>query len=241
MKRGCRRTETAAERRFYLRTLHSIGASFRSMGNFYTAPEKKGKSPFTRSGVPPPPTSHLSDQPRHRVHDEMSLELHMADQRQRTRGMSAAEREWRHKWLKDQHMHPDEPIHVDAVHRQLNPIRIIYRYPWDALYRRFLQPTFGTYYGTAIRILTPKLLFGVFMVEVIYYNIKYTNRGWQTGKGVLGEKGERPFIDNEVQMRKEHPGLVETGAFDPSKHRYFSPDWVKRTTHLDLGETARPY
>ena len=46
------------------------------------------------------------------------------------------------KWVHDQHLHPDEPIHVDAVHRQLNPIRVIYRYPLDALYRRFLQPTF---------------------------------------------------------------------------------------------------
>lgn len=46
------------------------------------------------------------------------------------------------KWVKDQMLHPDEPVHVDAVHRQLNPIRKLYRYPWDTLYQRFLQPTF---------------------------------------------------------------------------------------------------
>lgn len=45
-------------------------------------------------------------------------------------------------YLKDQNLHPDEPIHVDAVHRQLNPIRLIYRWPFDKLYLHFLQPTF---------------------------------------------------------------------------------------------------
>jgi len=45
-------------------------------------------------------------------------------------------------WLKDQNLHPDEPVHVDAVYRQLNPVRILYRWPWDKLYEHFLRPTF---------------------------------------------------------------------------------------------------
>lgn len=46
------------------------------------------------------------------------------------------------KYLKDQNLNPDEPIHVDAVHRQLNPIRLLYRWPMDKLYVHFFQPTF---------------------------------------------------------------------------------------------------
>ena len=67
------------------------------MGNFYTKPERKGNSPFTRSGVPPPASVKKSgsDAPIHRLHDPMSLELHMADQRRRTVGLTPAEREWR--------------------------------------------------------------------------------------------------------------------------------------------------
>ncbi|KAI6197062.1 NADH dehydrogenase [Aphelenchoides besseyi] len=210
------------------------------MGNLYSQPEKKGNSPFTRSGVPPPPTSHMSDKPHHRVHDPMSLEMHMADQRMRTAGMSDAEREWRHKWLKDQHLHPDEPIHVDAVHRQLNPIRILYRYPLDTLYRRFLQPTFGTYYGSVIRILTPKLIFSLLVIETLYYQTKYNSRGWQQLKGTGTEPIKRVY-DSEIEIRKEHPGLFESGIHDPAKYRYFTPDWIKRSSHLELGETARPY
>lgn len=46
------------------------------------------------------------------------------------------------KWVLDQKLHPDEPVHVDAVHRQLNPIRVLYRTPMDKLYKHFLKPTF---------------------------------------------------------------------------------------------------
>lgn len=67
------------------------------MGNLYDKPERIGNSPFTRSGVPPPKIVKKSgsDAPSHRIHDPMSLELHMADERVRTRGLSNAEREWR--------------------------------------------------------------------------------------------------------------------------------------------------
>lgn len=67
------------------------------MGNRYSAPPKEGTYPFTRSGIAPPATEKKSgsDQPAHRIHDPMSLEMHMADQRVRTAGMSDAEREWR--------------------------------------------------------------------------------------------------------------------------------------------------
>uniref|UniRef100_A0AC34RF35 NADH dehydrogenase [ubiquinone] 1 beta subcomplex subunit 6 n=2 Tax=Panagrolaimus sp. JU765 TaxID=591449 RepID=A0AC34RF35_9BILA len=150
------------------------------MGNYYHKPQREGNNPYTRSGLSPPPLAKKSgkDLPSHRFNDAMSLELHMADERARTAGLTPAEREWRHKYLKDQHLHPDEPIHVDAVHRQLNPIRLIYRYPWDKLYQHFLKPTFGEYYGTAIRVGVPKFIMGYISLSILYYYWKYEAKDW---------------------------------------------------------------
>jgi hypothetical protein len=68
-----------------------------TMGNFYDLPARTGNSPHTKSGIPPPPTLKKSgsDAPSHRLHDPMSLELHMADERVRAEGLSPAERAWR--------------------------------------------------------------------------------------------------------------------------------------------------
>lgn len=67
------------------------------MGNYYVKPERKGNYPHTRSGIAPPPTLRKSgsDKPHHLIHDPMSLELHMADERRRTAGLSPEERQWR--------------------------------------------------------------------------------------------------------------------------------------------------
>lgn len=67
------------------------------MGNLYVKPAKQGNNPYTRSGLPPPKLLKKSgsDAPSHKIHDPMSLEMHMADERTRTAGLSDAEREWR--------------------------------------------------------------------------------------------------------------------------------------------------
>ena len=85
-------------------------------------------------------------------------------------------------------MHPDEPIHVDAVHRflfrselnvffvvysQMNPFRMLYRTPWDKIYMHFLLPSFGPYYGTVIRTWAPKLVLYYLGLCYAYYYIKY--------------------------------------------------------------------
>ena len=68
-----------------------------SFANFYEKPERKGNSPFTRSGLPPPPSVKKSgsDKPSHRINDTMSLELHMGNERVRAAGLTDAERAWR--------------------------------------------------------------------------------------------------------------------------------------------------
>uniref|UniRef100_A0A915BWB1 NADH dehydrogenase [ubiquinone] 1 beta subcomplex subunit 6 n=1 Tax=Parascaris univalens TaxID=6257 RepID=A0A915BWB1_PARUN len=212
------------------------------MGNQYHKPARQGDSPYTRSGIPPPAILKKSgsDAPSHRINDPMSLELHMADERVRAAGLSPAEREWRIKWLKDQHLHPDEPIHVDAVHRQLNPIRVLYRMPFDKLYLHFLKPTFGVYYGTAIRVTLPKVIMVFFTLEVMYYYWKYEVKDWEHLRGIE----TMPFkqvITKEQEIEAAHPGLLKEGLFDPAKYRFYSPTFDKRTALTNIGEPARPW
>ncbi|PIO55377.1 hypothetical protein TELCIR_23237, partial [Teladorsagia circumcincta] len=186
-----------------------------AMGNQYVKPPREGNSPYTRSGIPPPALVKKSgsDKPIHRINDPMSLELHMADERVRAAGLSPAEREWRMKWLKarfcilflDQHLHPDEPIVVDAVHRQLNPLR----------------PTFGVYYGTAIRVTVPKMFMAFLVLETMYYYWKYEVRDWQHLRGIETSP-IKEIITNEKEIEEKCPGLIKKALVDPAKHKYYT-------------------
>ncbi|KIH64258.1 hypothetical protein ANCDUO_05433 [Ancylostoma duodenale] len=189
------------------------------MGNQYVKPPREGNSPYTRSGIPPPAILKKSgsDKPSHRLNDPMSLELHMADERVRAAGLSPAEREWRMKWIKDQHLHPDEPIVVDAVHRQLNPIRVLYRWPWDKFYLHCLKPTFGVYYGTAIRVTVPKLFMAFVALETMYYYWKYEVKDWQHLRGIE-TMPLKEVIVNEKEIEEKYPGLKAKALVDPAKH-----------------------
>lgn len=144
------------------------------------------------------------------------------------------------KYLKDQHLHPDEPIHVDAVHRQLNPIRIIYRYPWDKLYQHFLKPTFGEYYGTAIRVAAPKIIMGYISLSILYYFWKYEAKDWTHLRGPDATKKKEVWL-RAKEIEEQYPGLFEQAALDPAKYRYFGPSYDKRTALLDVGKTSRPW
>ncbi|CAJ0608648.1 unnamed protein product [Cylicocyclus nassatus] len=212
------------------------------MGNQYVKPPREGSSPYTRSGIPPPTTLKKSgsDLPSHRFNDPMSLELHMADERVRAAGLSPAEREWRMKWVKDQHLHPDEPIVVDAVHRQLNPIRVLYRWPWDKLYMHFLKPTFGVYYGTVIRVTVPKVILTFLALETMYYYWKYEVKDWQHLRGIE-TMPLKQVITNAKEIEAKYPGLIARGLDDPARHGYYSPTFDKRTAYLDVGVTQRPW
>ncbi|CAJ0558625.1 unnamed protein product, partial [Mesorhabditis spiculigera] len=209
------------------------------MGNQYVKPHREGNSPYTRSGVPPPKLG-LPDKPVHRGGNPMSLEMHMADERVRARGLTPAEREWRHKWVVDQNLHADEPIAVDAVHRQLNPIRRLYRWPLDKLYLHFLKPTFGVYYGTAIRVVAPKFIFAFLGFQAIYYYWKYEARDWAHLRGVE-HSPEKPVLLRGAEIEKKYPGLQSKALSDPSKYDYLSPSYEKRTALLDVGTTPRPW
>ncbi|CAB3406401.1 unnamed protein product [Caenorhabditis bovis] len=212
----------------------------KKMGNQYVKPQQTGNSPYTRSGVPPPALTQTSDKPLHRVNDRMSLELHMADERVRAAGLSPAEREWRKKWVHDQHLHADEPIVVDAVHRQLNPIRTLYRLPWDKFYLHYLKPTFGVYYGTAIRVTVPKVIMAFVFIQTAYYYWKYEVKDWTHLRGLETMPQKEVYL-NAKTIEEKHPGLMAKGLANPAKDDYYTPTFNKRTAYLDVGETKRPW
>ncbi|CAD5211330.1 unnamed protein product [Bursaphelenchus okinawaensis] len=209
------------------------------MGQSYSLPEKTGPSPFTRSGEPPVKLNQTTDKPQHRVNDVMSLQLHMADERQRMAGLSPAEREWRMKWLKDQHLHPDEPIHVDAIHRQLNPVRMLYRRPWDLFYTKVLVKRLGPYYGLAFRQMVPKLIIGFLTIQFVYYQWKYQAKNWEAYSGLT------TFVENPIRDKKkieeEYPGLYAKAMYNDKQYDYHDRTYQQRLTHRDVGEPNRKY
>lgn len=93
--------------------------------------------------------------------EPMGIAGRMVRERERLLGMSTEERAWRAQWVKDQHLAPNEPVHVPEYWKErINPIRRFYRAPLDGLYNalkpvlvcslRFLRDTdFG--YVTSVR------------------------------------------------------------------------------------------
>lgn len=211
------------------------------MGNFADTPVKVGPNPYTRSGIPPPKLNiwkgKNKDTPIHRVHEPMSLELHMGDERVRTAGLSQVEREWRQKFLQDQHLHPDEPIHVDAVHRQLNPVRVLYRWPWDKLYMHFLRPTFGPYWGTMMRIYIPKYMLWYIYASIGWYVIKYEKKNWQKMNGFIWgpRKAYFPLYNDDTDEDTLRKGLPR-----PDVYEFMDVDFVHFIHDFDAGVTKRP-
>lgn len=69
-----------------------------------------------------------------------SLEGRLYRERERLSGMTAEERAWRAKWVKDQVLSPNEPRVVPELYKELyNPIRRVYRKPLDAV-QKLLEP-----------------------------------------------------------------------------------------------------
>ena len=53
------------------------------------------------------------------------------------------ERQWRIKWYRDQHLHPNEPVKAaqEAMQRELlNPLRRLYRIPFDWIEKHVFEP-----------------------------------------------------------------------------------------------------
>ncbi len=63
-------------------------------GNWYEPPKKEGPSNATRSGIPPPKINLGTDKPQ-TGQNNVGLALHLNEIRERARGMTPEEREWR--------------------------------------------------------------------------------------------------------------------------------------------------
>ena len=136
-----------------------------------------------------------------------------------------------------QQLHPDEPIHVDAVHRQMNPVRMLYRTPWDKLYKHFLRPTFGTYYGTLFRIWGSRIILWYFLVNCVYYWYKYENKNWQRRIGLIAY----PSVKSHPLYKEYEEGDLLLAFRRPEIYNYFDPNFVHRIQSFDVGETKRPW
>jgi len=166
--------------------------------------------------------------------------MHLNEIRNRA-NMTPPEREWRKKWVLDQKLHPDEPIHVQAVYRQLNPIRRFYRYPWDKLYEVVLEPRFGTYTAQYIRAFVPKFLMFYVAVVGAWYHLKYEHMDWQYNRGFFARALPEGYVRKD-EIDKDHPGLFDL-AMQPEKDAedYVRSKFKQRTAELNLGSPTRPW
>ena len=80
----------------------------------------------------------------------------------------------------------------------------------------------------------------LFAVELTYYMWKYEARDWQHLRGVETMKKQEVLI-HAKEIEEAYPGLIEKASMDPSKYEHFEPKFSKRTSHLNLGETSRPW
>lgn len=70
----------------------------------------------------------------------MGIAGRTVNERERLLGMSVEERAWRKQYLLDQHLAPNEPVHVPEYWRErTNPIRRFYQTPLNGL-QAILKP-----------------------------------------------------------------------------------------------------
>jgi len=187
-----------------------------------------------------PSPKDMPEPPVHFQHNAVNLEMHLGDPRQRLAGMTDAERAWRKKFVLDQHLADNEPMYVPEFHANLNPIRRIYRLPWDAIESRFLVPKFGLTYGHLTRMVVPKILMGLFGFSWLYYHLKYHQPNWMNPKRLEMGMFERQFL-REDEIREKEPGLMEKGLRNyQTKQDYCNRDFKNRYSHLNLERPLRP-
>uniref|UniRef100_A0A5S6Q938 NADH dehydrogenase [ubiquinone] 1 beta subcomplex subunit 6 n=1 Tax=Trichuris muris TaxID=70415 RepID=A0A5S6Q938_TRIMR len=187
------------------------------------------------------PPADPKDTPSHFPQNPMNLELHMRSERQRLVGMTPEEEEWRKKWVLDQKLHPDEPVYVEGAVNHLNPIRRLYRYPWDCIEQKILIPSMGLRWGHYTRAVVPKLMLGIFGTWCIYYYYKYNRPTW-----IDRVRSEhylpRSYIRDEARIEEKYPGLMDKAFPVPKDPKdFYDLNFYRRTTHLDIGPPARPW
>ncbi|KRX20474.1 X-ray repair cross-complementing protein 5 [Trichinella nelsoni] len=187
------------------------------------------------------PPESSSDAPSHIPSNPMNLELHMKDERSRVVGLTPEEIEWRKKWVLDQKLHPDEPVYVESAMMHLNPIRRLYRYPWDSLERKVLIPALGLKKGHFVRIVVPKIFIGMLTTLCIYYHVKYNKPNWMNRIRSY-HHFPRSFIRNQDLIERDYPGLLDKAFPIPKEPKdFYDLNFSRRVTHLDVGPPTLEY
>lgn len=206
-----------------------------AFGGRYEPPPRQGDYPWTRSGLPPPRLQrgeHGNENASMAYRkDQMNLGLHTVNERQRVRhGYTQVERELRKQYVMDQRLHPDEPIRIDAIYRQLNPIRKIYRMPMDWAYTKML-PRLGIQWAHYFRVWPPKVVLAWLGGCALWYHVKYNRGDWTmvTVTNIEQDPYVHPRYD---ELEKMEPG-IHAKAFHTA--RWIHPDDKERDP-LDWGQ-----
>ncbi|CAH1114130.1 unnamed protein product [Psylliodes chrysocephalus] len=114
----------------------------------------------------------------------MSIGGRLMDVRERTIGMTDAERAFRKQWVKDQQLAKNEPVHVPEMYEALNnPIKRFYKRPLNK-FEALLVPLVGANRAGSIRYYTGKILMGIAGAYLLTYYLKYNTNDWTRTNGI---------------------------------------------------------
>jgi len=137
----------------------------------------------------------------------MSITGRMVRERERLTGMTPEERAWRHKWLKDQVLSPNEPHYIRDLNKEFyNPIRRFYRFPLDFIFHRVLEPFIGFNAAQVFRFYTGRASLILFSAMATWYLLKYNHNTWSHKSGWR-------IIHNKPAILPGEPGYGEPAPY----------------------------
>jgi len=166
-------------------------------------------------------TQKFVDNPRYAFHPTagvipMSITGRFANERERLGpDFDDTQRDWRTKWIRDQHIHPNEPFDVKQLYYEYhNPIRRFYRKPLDLLEAQLVS-CLGTGreergYAANIRKIIGRGALIYCGILGFWYYLKYNREHWEK------EKGIRVYIHRE----NVYPGDRRFPRPDPRTESY---------------------
>ncbi|KAF8563453.1 hypothetical protein P879_10145 [Paragonimus westermani] len=99
----------------------------------------------------------------------------------------------RKQWQKDQALSDREPVDVPEWTR-VNIFRRVYRKPFDAI-TNLVKPFLGPEYSGYFRWIVPKVVVGLSLTWLVWYNVKYSPSTWEDGRrGIRVQRAYKPSI-----------------------------------------------
>lgn len=161
----------------------------------------------------------------------MDVEGPFGDERYRlTYGMSEADRDLRHQWLKDQMLAETEPVVIPGYYAaRFNPIRRFLNFPGHSLAWK-LEKHFDPRKVWHTRYMFKGLFYSISAFYFLSYYFKYNTARWDTGRSawrVYTSKprllpGEPGYSDPDPTVKSDHCDLGFKKA-DPRVTGYYGP------------------